>query len=195
MAPERLARVLMDDGWLIRNKIVWAKTNSRPTSATDRLACAWEAIYLLVRSPRYYFHLDAIRVPHTSRPPRAKPRASSEAEVSPSSTGAGLNSDSSRGLDVLKARGLVGHPLGKNPRDVWSLADQQLPRRPLRHLSARARRAHGQSWLPGAALYRLPDRLASESRNDLGATAFVRSCDPAAAAPPPASAAWSSIPS
>jgi site-specific DNA-methyltransferase (adenine-specific) len=121
LAPERLAQVLLDDGWLIRNKIVWAKTNSRPTSATDRLACAWEVIYLLVRSPRYYFNLDAIRVPHSSRPPRAKAKRPARPTAAREHW-RGLNADGSRGLDALKARGLVGHPLGKNPRDVWSLA-------------------------------------------------------------------------
>lgn len=121
LAPERLARVLMADGWLIRNKIVWAKTNSRPTSATDRLACAWEVIYLLVRSPRYFFHLDAIRMPHSSRPPRARPKRPARPQTA-HERWRGLNADGSRGLDALKAKGLVGHPLGKNPRDVWSLA-------------------------------------------------------------------------
>ena len=121
MAPERLASALMDDGWLLRNKIVWAKTNTRPTSATDRLACAWEIIYLFVRSPRYFFDLDAIRVPHTSRAPLAKPKRPARPKR-PAETWRGLNADNTRGLDVLKAQGLVGHPLGKNPRDVWQLA-------------------------------------------------------------------------
>lgn len=120
LAPERLALGLMADGWLVRNKIVWAKTNCRPTSAKDRLACTYEVIYLLVRSPRYFFDLDAIRVPHRSRPPRAKP-GHTRPPARPESW-RGPNGATVDGLKWLHARGLVGHPLGKNPGDVWPLS-------------------------------------------------------------------------
>jgi len=68
LGPERLLLALADDGWLIRNKIVWAKRNPMPTSVRDRLALTWEPIYLLVRSKHYSFDLDAVRVPHRSQP-------------------------------------------------------------------------------------------------------------------------------
>ena len=60
--PERLAMKLVEDGWIIRNKIVWAKTNTIPSSVRDRLATKHEVVYLLARSPKYFFDLDAIRV-------------------------------------------------------------------------------------------------------------------------------------
>lgn len=62
-APERMLLGLLNQGWTLRNKIVWAKTNPMPTSVSDRLACTHETIYLLAASPRYFFDLDAIRVP------------------------------------------------------------------------------------------------------------------------------------
>jgi hypothetical protein len=34
----------------------------------------------------------------------------------------GPNGDDASGLDLMKARGIIGHPLGKNPGDVWALA-------------------------------------------------------------------------
>ena len=67
LGPERLALMLLDDGWIIRNKIVWAKTNPLPSSVSDRLSPTWEVLYFLVRSQRYFFDLDAIRVPHRSQ--------------------------------------------------------------------------------------------------------------------------------
>jgi site-specific DNA-methyltransferase (adenine-specific) len=73
--PERLSLALIADGWIVRNKIVWAKTNTLPTSVRDRLATKHEVIYLLTRSWRYFFDLDSVRVPHLSRPP--KPHAES----------------------------------------------------------------------------------------------------------------------
>jgi DNA modification methylase len=118
LAPERLARALVADGWCVRNKIVWAKSNPMPTSVRDRFACTWEVIYFLVRSPSYFFDLDAVRVPHRSvahRPAGHEPR-----EALPESW-RGPNSDGAGGLVALKREGRVGHPLGKNPGDVWDL--------------------------------------------------------------------------
>lgn len=116
--PERLALRLVEDGWIIRNKIVWAKTNTIPSSVRDRLATKHEVIYLLARQPKYFFDLDAIRVPHASKP--TKPPAVPKREGRPEWLGP--NSDSDRGLDALHAAGIQGHPLGKNPADVWQLA-------------------------------------------------------------------------
>lgn len=125
-APERLLLALVADGWIIRNKIVWAKTNPMPTSVRDRLATTHEVIYVLARHPRYYFDLNAIREPHRSRPPN-RPKTTRQGSARPGkyATGSpalGPNSDGDNGLHTLKARGLVGHPKGKNPGDVWHLA-------------------------------------------------------------------------
>lgn len=118
LGPQRLALALIADGWTIRNEIVWAKTNTIPTSVTDRLATKHEVIYLLAKQPKYYFDLDALRVPHTGAPP--KPRAVKADAGRPAWLGP--NSDGDRGLAALHAAGLQGHPLGKNPGDVWQLA-------------------------------------------------------------------------
>lgn len=59
--PWRVAFALQDDGWILRNAIVWHKPNGMPESVTDRLRCGYEVIFLLVRNPRYHFNLDAIR--------------------------------------------------------------------------------------------------------------------------------------
>lgn len=115
--PERLALALLRDGWIVRNKIVWSKPSTTPTSVRDRLATKHEVIYVLTRSPRYFFDLDSIRVPHTSRPP--KPHASTRPAGRPDWLGP--NSDGDRGLAALHAAGLQGHPLGKNPGDVWTI--------------------------------------------------------------------------
>ncbi len=119
LGPERLALVLLNDGWLLRNKIVWQKANPMPSSVRDRLTCSWEALYIFVRSPRYFFDLDAIRVAHRSRPPRIKRRVSRSPYRE---AWRGPNGDDASGLSALKAQGRVGHPLGKNPGDVWTIA-------------------------------------------------------------------------
>lgn len=121
LAPERLAHALSEDGWLIRNKIIWAKTNHAPSSVTDRLTCGWEVIYLLTRSPRYFFDLDAIRIPATSRAPTRSrgavaPTRTPDAWRGPNTDGKGT------GLAGMRSQGRVAHPLGKNPTDVWPMS-------------------------------------------------------------------------
>jgi site-specific DNA-methyltransferase (adenine-specific) len=61
LAPERLLLALAADGWIVRNKVVWAKTNPMPSGVTDRLEATYDVVYLLVRSARYFFDPDAIR--------------------------------------------------------------------------------------------------------------------------------------
>ena len=119
LAPERLALALIKDGWVLRNKVVWAKTNPMPTSVRDRLSCTHEVVYFFVREPRYFFDLDAIRVPHVSKLSRP---AKGHVSWSVPDSWRGPSTGSNTGLDRLKREGLVGHPLGKNPGDVWPLA-------------------------------------------------------------------------
>ena len=124
LGPERLALAMAADGWVLRNKIVWAKTNPRPTSVPDRLACTWEPVYLFTAGSRAFFDLDAIRQPHQTRPRRRgfRPDPRSGAASRKGTGRFGPKSDRLGGLTVLKAQGRVGHPLGKNPGDVWQLA-------------------------------------------------------------------------
>lgn len=120
-APERLLLGLVEQGWRVRNKIVWAKANPMPTSTTDRLATTYEVIYLLTRGRRYFFDLDTIREPHASRPPK-RPRQNPRGKRGSKPGYLGPNADGGDGLASMKARGVVGHPLGKNPGDVWRIA-------------------------------------------------------------------------
>jgi site-specific DNA-methyltransferase (adenine-specific) len=127
LGPQRVALRLVHDGWLLRNQIIWAKTNPLPQSVRDRLTNTHEFVYFLTRQPNYHFDLDAIRdIPRPasptsrSRPPRGHypPRAAVPALGSGRSSRIDLN----QGLAALKASGQNGHPLGKNPGDIWPVA-------------------------------------------------------------------------
>ncbi|MFI0411932.1 DNA-methyltransferase [Actinomadura sp. 3N508] len=61
--PWQLAFALQDDGWIIRNVIVWNQPTMAKTSAADRLALSYELILLLVKTDQYTFDRDAIRRP------------------------------------------------------------------------------------------------------------------------------------
>lgn len=121
LAPERVAKLLQEDGWILRNTIVWAKPNPMPSSVRDRLTATHEVIYLFAKQSRYHFDLDAIRVPHVSasgrrRAPPAGRRPPKRQDWR------GPNANRTNGLHALQREGRPGHPLGKNPGDVWTIS-------------------------------------------------------------------------
>jgi DNA modification methylase len=63
MIPARVALALQSDGWWLRSEIVWAKPNPMPESVTDRPTKAHEMVYLLTKSPKYFWDAEAVREP------------------------------------------------------------------------------------------------------------------------------------
>lgn len=61
--PWRVAFALQADGWYLRQDIIWAKPNPMPESVTDRCTKSHEYLFLLTKSPRYYFDQEAIAEP------------------------------------------------------------------------------------------------------------------------------------
>ena len=61
--PWRVALALQDDGWNLRQDIIWHKPNPMPESVTDRCTKAHEYLFLLSKSERYYFDARAIAQP------------------------------------------------------------------------------------------------------------------------------------
>ncbi|MFG3127421.1 DNA-methyltransferase [Streptomyces tendae] len=117
--PWRTAFALQDDGWILRNEIIWHKTNAMPESVRDRLSNRHEHLFLFAKSPRYRFDLDAIREPIT--------RAWTPGQNGTTGT------HGRSGIDERVTRmnqGLVSaspNPRGSNPGDVWSIATRPYP--------------------------------------------------------------------
>ena len=61
--PWMLAFELRRRGWYLRQDIIWAKPNPMPESVTDRCTKSHEYIFLLSKSPHYYFDAEAIAEP------------------------------------------------------------------------------------------------------------------------------------
>jgi DNA modification methylase len=61
-----VAFALQDDGWFLRQDIIWAKPNPMPESVTDRCTRAHEYLFLLSKSRRYHFDVHAISEPGTT---------------------------------------------------------------------------------------------------------------------------------
>ena len=59
--PWRVAFALQADGWYLRQDIIWHKPNPMPESVTDRCTKSHEYIFLMSKSPKYYFNNEAIK--------------------------------------------------------------------------------------------------------------------------------------
>lgn len=133
--PWRVALALQDDGWTLRNDIIWAKPNPMPESVNDRLSNKHEYVFMLTKSRRYYFNLDAIREPVTTLreaalswdrdgkcAPGQRPHHRPGRAGRPEATPPGAQPQTNFG-PTGKRHG-KSHPAGKNPGDVWEIATQ-----------------------------------------------------------------------
>lgn len=73
--PWMLAFALRADGWYLRKDIIWHKPNPMPESVTDRPTSAHEYVFLLSKSPRYWYDAEAIAEDATGLPAGNKQRA------------------------------------------------------------------------------------------------------------------------
>lgn len=116
--PWRVAFALQADGWYLRQDIIWHKPNPMPESVTDRCTKSHEYIFLLSKSPRYYFDNDAIKEEASNVSVARLKRGVSDHHKNingapgqtPHSMGKPRNHDSNR--DV---------PTTRNPRSVWTV--------------------------------------------------------------------------
>lgn len=106
--PWAVAFALRDDGWYLRSDIIWYKTNASPESVKDRPTKAHEYIFLLTRSERYYYDIDAIREPHKTESIKRGPRPWHDRRCD--------------GVVANKTGLMHCHPLGRNKRTVWMIA-------------------------------------------------------------------------
>ncbi|HEX3962063.1 MAG TPA: site-specific DNA-methyltransferase [Trebonia sp.] len=118
--PWRVAFALQDDGWILRNAIIWHKPNAMPESVRDRLNCRYELLFLLVKQAAYWFDLNPIRIPPaTVRPTTTRPPGRRDAGR-PGKYGPHVRqvTGASR-YGPGRARRV--HPNGRNPGDVWAI--------------------------------------------------------------------------
>lgn len=65
--PWMLAFALRNDGWYLRQDIIWHKPNPMPESVKDRCTKSHEYIFLLSKKPKYYFDYEAIQEDSVSK--------------------------------------------------------------------------------------------------------------------------------
>jgi len=106
---------LYEQGWYLRSDVIWSKSNPMPESVADRPTKAHEYVFLLSKSPRYYFDQEAVREPHA---PDGR-RKTTISGTNPGITGH-ENHANREGHDRWPGA-------GRNIRSVWEIATQPYP--------------------------------------------------------------------
>lgn len=112
--PWALAFALRSRGWYLRQDIIWHKPNPMPESVKDRCTRAHEYIFLLSKSPRYFFNHAAMLEPANYDGRKKGIREASKKYVLPN-TGAPIQTISKGGERWTIVDGV--HV--RNRRDVW----------------------------------------------------------------------------
>ena len=78
---------LKEQGWLLRNTIIWSKTNPKPSSSKSNLTPSYEFIFHLVKSKDYIYNSTLTELSTTSKPslpPRHRnTKSSKSSSISP----------------------------------------------------------------------------------------------------------------
>jgi DNA modification methylase len=118
MIPERFAIGMIDEGWILRNQIIWHKPNQMPQSATDRFTVDFEKIFFFVKqSTGYYFEQQL--EPYTKPLDRW---GGDDLEANGKSTW-----DNGTGQTTYRNLNMRPNPDGKNMRTVWSINTEPFP--------------------------------------------------------------------
>lgn len=59
--PWRIALMMIDDGWILRNNVIWNKHKGGMNPNKDRFGSIFEDFFFFVKSEKYYFDADAVR--------------------------------------------------------------------------------------------------------------------------------------
>ena len=106
--PWMLAFALREDGWYLRQDIIWAKPNPMPESVKDRCTKNHEYLFLLTKSKHYYFDYEAIQEPVAD---------ASRKNYQNGSRSNGVNHDRNDNDMSERMKGVVFE--SRNKRSVW----------------------------------------------------------------------------
>lgn len=106
--PWRVAFALQQDGWYLRQDIIWHKPNPMPESCTDRCTKTHEYIFLLSKNAKYYYDHEAIR--EKAKYPNG-----------PNSPQNIKKGKSIKGMEIREGLSKIGAIEKRNKRSVWTV--------------------------------------------------------------------------
>ena len=114
--PWLLAFALRADGWYLRSDIIWQKPNCLPEAVKDRPTKSYEHIFLLSKSPHYYYDTAAISEPVAPVTVERNKRAVSDRTKYAKGVGG------AKPQALFLPRSHSDMPTKRNKRDVWSVS-------------------------------------------------------------------------
>ena len=119
--PWRVALALQDDGWILRNDVIWHKPNAMPHSAKNRLTSDHEYIFFFTKqSSNYYYDQDAIREEHVTFSENTRMKGGRNHFGKKGGTPEnGKNGGNANLHDGRWDQAF--HPKGRNKRTVWNI--------------------------------------------------------------------------
>ncbi len=119
--PWLLALALRNDGWYLRQDIIWEKPNAMPESVKDRCTRSHEYIFMFSKSRNYYYDAEAIKEPCVNGDPRS-PRGSRGTLAK----NAGLRKQDAIGKSAYtgfnERYSATEKRNSRNKRDVWTVS-------------------------------------------------------------------------
>jgi DNA modification methylase len=125
MVPHRLALALQANGWVIRMDCVWKKSSPMPESVTDRPTKSHEYMFLIAKSPQYFYDAEAIKEPVTGGTPAKGAKGAPPKALSKAAHHADSSAKVKNNRSFIEATwGLVE---SRNKRSVWEVASAAFP--------------------------------------------------------------------
>ena len=117
--PWLLAFALRNDGWYLRNAVIWEKGNAMPESVKDRLTRSYEYVFLFAKSKKYYYDAAAIAEPTMAATTERMKRGRGQHKYADGTPG-----QKAQTINRPRAAGAIQDayiPVFRNKRDVWKI--------------------------------------------------------------------------
>jgi DNA modification methylase len=119
--PWRVAFALQDDGWYLRQDVIWFKLNPRPESAEDRPTSSHEYIFLLSKRDIYFYDGDAIREPSQDKAGLERFKGQTGISKNGYEQEKWETRDGTLACPPPTMKNRNYNPAGRNKRSVWTL--------------------------------------------------------------------------
>jgi len=115
--PWMLAFALREDGWFLRQDIIWSKPNCMPEAVKDRCTKTHEYIFLLSKNSKYFYDYESIRTP-------AAPSSIKRSQQDIANQKGAIGNGGNKINGPMKMVGNVN--LGANKKSVWTVSPSQI---------------------------------------------------------------------
>lgn len=120
--PWRVALAMQDDGWWLRNDVIWQKPNPIPESVYDRSARSHEYIFMFTKSERYFFDHEAIKEPSVSGASDRRKMQEGKDRITAKHLSDVTTGNAAEPRSNVGRKRAVGDGVLRHSRSVWTIA-------------------------------------------------------------------------